>query len=103
MLANLENSKAYIGETDHWCERVTCHYKQTLRHKAPEPDCKGCGEHVKYLKHSGVDAHGWIMFPLATCENKHDSQLLERLLIRHISPSLNAYDRKYVIGNNYLQ
>ena len=103
---NLANDAFYIGETEHWGDRVKAHFMGCYRHSERcARQCRRCDEHAKYRKHRACDPHGWIMCPLWECEptatgcpkrlQKCEAKRLERTLIRKWKPTCNQRDRPF--------
>jgi predicted GIY-YIG superfamily endonuclease len=93
---NLENEDMYIGETKDFDNRVKQHHVQTCKHRHDATvKCKGCREHVKYLKHRSTRANAWITVPVQKANEKYEAKRAERKLIRMLKPSLNAVDKPF--------
>ena len=77
----------YIGETGAWENRIKQHYMATLKHSDRCGNkCRGCREHVKYLRHRAAPAHMWAMIPIQYCETKYEAKRLERACIKLWKP-----------------
>ena len=90
---NLKTRDMYIGETEHWEDRITCHYRNTLlfgidRHFARVP--KRNSEKFKYWRHRGAHAGSWLTLPIAIVEDKPAARRLERWLILKLQPNING-------------
>ena len=43
--------------------------------------CKGCDQHVKYLRHRVAPLHEWVVVPLARVRERSEGKRLEDLLV----------------------
>ena len=87
---NLKTKDLYIGETEHWHDRVATHFVKTCTHtRECNNPCKGCTEHIRYLKHRCAEPHEWCMIPIAIVQYKYEARRLEKQLIRRYDPKIN--------------
>ena len=93
---NLESNALYIGYTEHWENRVKKHYTATLKHESGyDKRCKGCHEHICYIRHNPIRAAAWIMIPLVQCKDKADAKQTETQYIKRLKPSINVADKPF--------
>ena len=78
---NLTTGDLYVGETEHWNQRVSQHFMATYRHSEKcRRKCGGCAEHKKYMQHQRVEPSQWMMIPVAVCHSKREAEKMESLL-----------------------
>jgi len=74
---NMDNSDMYIGETENFGRRVTEHFIATCKHSHEcSHRCKGCKEHVKYLKHRSARPSAWITVPTTVSQTHARNTML---------------------------
>ena len=98
---NIRNDEGfyYIGETGDWETRAITHYRQTLRH-APDEErrCRSCRDHLRYVRFNRVASpNEWVSVPLIRVHSKLEGRKMERLVIRHTHPSINAKERPFFL------
>ena len=96
---NIRNDEGfyYIGETGDWETRAITHYRQTLRH-APDEErrCRSCRDHLRYIRFNRVASpNEWVSVPLIRVHSKLEGRKMEKLVIRHTHPSINAKERPF--------
>lgn len=91
---NMQTINMYIGETEQWERRVKDHHKGTCKHhRKAKQRCQGCEDHVRYMRHQGVNPTEWIMIPIIKANEKYEAKRIERQLIRTMKPSINTADK----------
>ena len=93
---NLENTSTYVGRSEFWHDRVKRHFMCTINHdQTLNNGCKGCREHMRYMRHNPIPAARWITIPLINCIDKQESVRVETLLIKRMKPSINQGDKPF--------
>ena len=92
---NIECNAMYIGRTGDFSNRCKAHFSATWRHNNECAEkCKGCREHVRYIKHRPYLPEKWIMIPISLCESKAEAIATESFLIKKWQPSINGADKE---------